>query len=260
MAKSIQLSPELEIIYLGRKNGLDLYKSATDIVTIRPGSIHIHNGFANFLYSTAEWNSIDMTSGYTTDKWHFITITKDGNFYAREATGTSSQRPTNILYSYVDGDNTGYKHNKQGYYWTEDERIIGAVYLGATDIEYIINNLDGSDEVGNNSRGNWTRINNIQEVAGLQSTAKNLQYPIDASDEYYANSEIGLTHPVEFLNVPSTTPHVRVGSGGSGLFTVARGSNRTDTTSTAYTELTRLGDAVNETWTVEWIAKGKWRN
>lgn len=183
MARIVPLTPELEIIFQGKKNGLDLYNSATNVVTIRPGSLHIHNGFVNFLFQTTEWNTIDVSSGndsdgvaYTTS-WYFVTVDKDGTFRTHAGTGADTERPSDTVYSWVDDDNTGFRHDKQGYYYNSSERIIGAFYR-STDIDYVINNYDITNEVGENSLGFWRALSDgtleqhtvVDNVAGSSAT------------------------------------------------------------------------------------------
>jgi hypothetical protein len=168
-------------------NTLSIYKSATTTTTIKPGNIHINDGTDNYMLESTTFSNITI-SGAT--GWSFITATPALLFTQRAAAGAVTDRPTSTCYSYVDGANTGFNHLKAGYYYSEDERIIGAVYWSGSAILYVINNGSGSDEIGENSRGGWKRENKNQKC----------YYRLQANGA----SAITWTYPVAFVGGPNS--------------------------------------------------------
>lgn len=208
MLRSISSVNE-DIIFIGRKQGLEIYMTgATETsVIVRPGALHINNGFQNRVLHIADFTTVDL-SGFTKATWVFITCDDSGTIRGRQSTGGAAitARPSDDVYGWVDGDNTKFKHHKQGYYWLENERIIGAVWIAVTTgyATYIINNGSGSDEVGENSRGQWERRGRKQAVelslSFASATGTSGAFGNTSGNQFYGSGTA--TFPLAFTVAP----------------------------------------------------------
>jgi len=202
--KKLELG-ELWVIAKGI-NTLQLYKSATATTTtiIRPGVIHINDGTDDYLRENTSFSEVTITGA---TGWSFITCTQALVFTQRADSGGAaiSARPSATCYSYVDGADTGYNHTKGGYYYDDDERIIGAVWWTGAEISHIIQNLNGTDEIGENSRGNWERFGRKQNCFGTTTCDHNISisnaYGATAGEMFRGN--VTITFPVPFIVAPT---------------------------------------------------------
>ena len=183
-------------------NTLSIYKSATATTTIRPGNIHINDGTDDYIRESTSFSTVNI-SGAT--GWSFITCTQALAFTQRSATGAVTSRPTATCYTYVDGADTGYNHTKAGYYYSADERIIGAIYWDGSAIQYVINNLSGSDEIGQNSYGTWERVGKKQSCSYSFTTTPSTNSPNtfgSTSGNVYYDSDTWV-YPVPYIATPA---------------------------------------------------------
>ena len=93
-------------------------------------------------------------------EWKFVCLDINGNITLENATGTAAQRPTDDCYSKtaaVVGYDAAGKH---GYYFSDSKRIIGAVHKVSATSWYIINNLNGLNEIGNDFYGKYVQYSN----------------------------------------------------------------------------------------------------
>jgi hypothetical protein len=132
---------------IGRKIGLEIYYNGSDDIRIRKGIIHVNDGTDHLITKTTE---TELTGESSLTGWNFVTINNEGIIQLQAATGTDAQRPTNTFYQFGN-----YNQDKHGYYYNENERIIGAIFRIDATNWYIINNFEGQNEEGQNEYGFW---------------------------------------------------------------------------------------------------------
>lgn len=144
----------------GAKVGMEIYLAGSDDLRITPGFLHVNNGRDHYLQTDTE-TLLTGESGWA--GWKYVTINHAG-VNVRNATGDANERPTDSFFQW-----SGYIHDKAGYYYNANERIIGAAYRVSATEWYIINCGEGGDETGENSLGRWERNGDMQTVSGSKS-------------------------------------------------------------------------------------------
>lgn len=200
--------PVLTVRDRGYVSGFDIYKVGNQEICIRPGVRYYTNGTLETVIEKTDFQSIDSTviNALTASKWYGVFLNYDGvvAIDATPLTGAASVRPSDSFYGWVDGDNTKYRHDRQGYY-NGDYLCIGCIYLdGSKYVTYIINQLSGSDEIGENSLGTWGRRGKIQTVT--RQAAGSLACATAQGSIYRSASAInGGNWPVELLSIDTFT-------------------------------------------------------
>ena len=235
--KKLELG-ELWVIAKGI-NTIELYKSATATTTMRPGVIHINDGTDDYLRESTGFTNLTITGA---TGWSFITCTQALTFTQRAATGTVAQRPTSTCYTYIDGADTGYNHTKNGFYYSADEKIIGAVYWDGSAIQYTTNNLSNTYEIGTASTGGWTRVGKKQFITAIAYSASS------ATATY--------TYPASYTVIDGTTGSQN--NGASSDLVVAIGSVTTSLFTYALIKTT-TGAYYTASWPIYFQIGGNWR-
>jgi hypothetical protein len=160
----------------GRKVGLRISYVSSDVLSVGVGACEVNDGTDSWWVEKTSATAIN--SGTTNfpgaGAWAFVAIKADGTIALYAATGTAAQRPTNNLFQ-LTGGSIGYDDiGKHGYYYDADERVIGAIHKVSATSWYIINCQNEMDEIGINSAGKWSRINNkIKIIIGITTPTAN---------------------------------------------------------------------------------------
>lgn len=148
---------------IGRKDGLDIYYVGSQSLKIRVGATHINNGYRDYWVrkktETAITNATDNWP--TTGAWAYVLMDYLGNITLAAATGADTVRPSDNFFAWGELAGTGFDHLRQGYY-SGNLKCIAAFHKVSNTSYYFINLLNGSDEIGENSNGRWTRKGNWQ--------------------------------------------------------------------------------------------------
>jgi hypothetical protein len=231
-------------LLIGRKVGFDIYYYGADDVRITAGLIHVNNGGDHCIEKNEETKIDTAITG-----WHYVTVNNLGNIAMRAATGTSSQRPTDVCFQW-----SGYNHSKHGYYFSKAERIIGAVYRVSATSWYIISCGEGGNETGNNSLGSWERVGNVQTARGRL----NVTCAIDqATGSIYISPVINPAWPATFKTGESPQASYCHSSDALPLWILSYGKP----TATGHNGifLARAITSSSSTRQIDFIAIGKWR-
>jgi hypothetical protein len=182
-----------EALMLGKKQGCDIYKAGSDDIRVRPGWYHFSDGMANYIATLSTETLLDESEMGTNAEWNYIMGDKNGNISLVAGTGAVTVRPSDNFYGWAEYGSAGFNHLRQGYYNLAGTlRILGAIWRVDADNFYIINQGNGSDEIGENSRGSWERIGNKQECR---------HYVTNASWSGSTNRiQYTWTFPVVFIN------------------------------------------------------------
>jgi hypothetical protein len=234
--------PVLTIRDRGYVSGFDIYKVGNQEICIRPGVRYYTNGTLETVIEKTDFQSIaaDVIDTLTASKWYGVFLSSAGvvSINTTPLTGTSVQRPTDNFYGYVSGDNTKYRHDRQGHY-DGNSLCIGCIYLDASKhVTYIINNYSGTDEIGECERGSWKRFggnahysHHLSIVASgtpasvTDTVSRDFPFPFTQTPYFSGGVSIrqsGLTGNVlivSYTGYPTTTSmrHTIYDSDGSGL-------------------------------------------
>lgn len=154
------LTSELAIrAFIGQIHGGGIYKSATDVLTLRPISYHINNGIQDYWVEINAETDLSGLTGYpvtSPSNWWFVLADKDGNISLEDSSVSDlSARPTNTFYQWGEYGGTGYDHVKKGYY-SSTKRIIGCIGKVASDDWVYINQGNEYEEYGFTTAGYLT--------------------------------------------------------------------------------------------------------
>lgn len=177
----------------GAKVGMEIYHAGPNDLRITPGFLHVNNGRDHYLQTDTE-TLLTGEAGWW--GWKYVTINHAGAVNVRNATGEGYERPTDSFFQW-----SGYIHDKGGYYYNANERIIGAVYRVSAGEWYIINCGEGGEESGENSLGYWHRTKDgKQECWGRRTES------LSATTSYgtlYRSASVLVTWPVAFTVEPT---------------------------------------------------------
>lgn len=231
--------------FKGKKMGLDMFHEGSgDIITVRPGACHVNDGITDWWVEVGTETAID-TSALTDGTWYFVLMDRFGNITTQVASDTgynsNAVRPLGItgnnFYIWREYDGAaGYDHAKMGYYYGT-KRVLGAINPTSPTAGYIINQLDGSDEIGACSGGDWVRKGSVCRfkahlslvVSGTPASATDtaINFPFSFAKGPYAVGGFclrvsGLTGNIlvtSYTEFPSTTQmrHTIYDSDGSGM-------------------------------------------
>jgi hypothetical protein len=228
---------------LGVKSGLEIYYYGSDDIRIKPGVVDVDG---NYIKKTSE---SELSGESSLTGWNFITVDTSGNISVRSATGTSSQRPTDSCYQFAN-----YDHDKQGYYYDSDERIIGAIYRVSGTTWYVVNNEERADEQGQNLRGNWDICGDSLRQYGLQTFDTAIS---TSTGVFYVSGELAIIYPIPFLDVPAMAAMGNT-LNSDWSFLISMG-NTAGTATTGYVYLYRgSADSTVRTRRVYYQAVGHW--
>jgi len=180
----------------------DGYKDSGNDLIIRPFSADVAGVPIKKTVDTTLANAL---SDISSDGWYAITVNQSGSLAvlgspATPLTGAATARPSA---GGVDA-NYGfdkYREDLQGYYYDATTRMIMAVWIQAAsnNVLYAVLLGHGSDEAGNNSRGDWEITN--RKLTCRTITSGNLS-TTTAVGVLWHSSATSLSWPVVFKATP----------------------------------------------------------
>lgn len=237
-----QLQEELAVrAFIGQIHGGGIYQESTDVMTLRPISLHVNDGIQDWWVEINEETDLSALANYPTgasSNWFYVLCDRYGNITIEETTnGTASQRPTDAFYQWGEYGGTGYDHVRKGYYHSSysGKKIVGVIRKVSSGTWYVINQKSGEEETGENGNGRWERKGNIQTIyvnGGSISSSSGLfgggvarTYPVPFTTCYGGSfsldSSVNTQHGYAFQNsltntnteiigyVPTTTAYAR---------------------------------------------------
>lgn len=220
------------------------YLSANTLI-LRPVSYHFKNSTSDYWIqiSTATIIASAMSGFPVSAAGAFICGDENGTISLETATGAATERATNNEFQLI-GSGVGYDDINYGGYYINGKRILGHIFCVSSTSFYITKLGNCTSEVGQNSRGCWTRdcVDRVMTQYGALSQTTNA-----SSGVIYYNDAVQL-FPVVFSRIINCI----VSDNGAGVGRYARAYGYTTSQFNGMVEAQSNGVAVPYSW----IAKG----